>query len=55
MIHPPASEKDKVNPVVFYTAAGLILLFSLMTFFYSETSARIIQSVMDWVSATFGW
>lgn len=55
MGNPPASEKDKINPVVFYTSAGLILLFSLMTFFYSDTSAKIIQSAVDWVSATFGW
>lgn len=26
-------EKDKINPVVFYTSAGLILLFSLTTIF----------------------
>ncbi|WP_029684518.1 choline transporter [Tatumella saanichensis] len=55
MSNPPASEKDKINPVVFYTSAGLILLFSLMTFFFSDASARIIQSAVDWVSATFGW
>ncbi|MFK3704528.1 hypothetical protein ACI2JR_06090, partial [Klebsiella sp. NPDC088457] len=24
----PSREKDKINPVVFYTSAGLILLFS---------------------------
>jgi choline/glycine/proline betaine transport protein len=27
--------KDKINPVVFYTSAGLILLFSLMTIFFA--------------------
>lgn len=27
-------EKDKINPVVFYTSAGLILLFSLTTIFF---------------------
>jgi choline/glycine/proline betaine transport protein len=29
------TEKDKINPVVFYTSAGLILLFSLMTIFFA--------------------
>jgi choline/glycine/proline betaine transport protein len=29
------TEKDKINPVVFYTSAGLILLFSLMTLFFA--------------------
>lgn len=51
----PSSEKDKINPVVFYTSAGLILLFSLMTIFYSSLSATWIGHALDWVSATFGW
>ncbi|STD18335.1 High-affinity choline uptake protein BetT [Enterobacter asburiae] len=29
-------EKDKINPVVFYTSAGLILLFSLTTIFFRD-------------------
>lgn len=29
-------EKDKINPVVFYTSAGLILLFSLTTIFFND-------------------
>ena len=32
-------EKDKINPVVFYTSAGLILLFSLMTIFFRDYPA----------------
>lgn len=51
----PSSEKDKINPVVFYTSAGLILLFSLMTIFYSSLSAAWIGHALNWVSATFGW
>ena len=35
-------EKDKINPVVFYTSAGLILLFSLMTIFFRDFSAEWI-------------
>ena len=35
-------KKDKINPVVFYTSAGLILLFSLMTIFFSDFSAAWI-------------
>lgn len=38
----PSREKDKINPVVFYTSAGLILLFSLMTLFFSDFSAAWI-------------
>lgn len=55
MNNPPAEEKDKINPVVFYTSAGLILAFSLMTIFYSDLSARWILKAVNWVSATFGW
>lgn len=51
----PDSEKDKINPVVFYTSAGLILLFSLMTLFFSDLSAAWIGHVLNWVSSTFGW
>jgi len=55
MSNPPAEEKDKINPVVFYTSAGLILAFSLMTIFYSDLSARWILKAVNWVSTTFGW
>ena len=48
-------EKDKINPVVFYTSAGLILLFSLMTIFFRDFSAEWIGRTLDWVSKTFGW
>ncbi len=40
-------EKDKINPVVFYTSAGLILLFSLMTIFFRDFSA-------EWIGRTPG-
>ncbi|WP_058971143.1 choline transporter [Type-D symbiont of Plautia stali] len=55
MINPPASEKDRINPVVFYTSAGLILTFSLVTIFYSELAASLIQTTVNWVTSTFGW
>ena len=55
MINPPASEKDRINPVVFYTSAGLILTFSLVTILYSDFAATWIQTTVNWVSSTFGW
>jgi Choline-glycine betaine transporter len=48
-------EKDKINPVVFYTSAGLILLFSLCTIFFRDFSALWIGRTLNWVSSTFGW
>lgn len=47
-------EKDKINPVVFYTSAGLILLFSLTTILFRDFSALWIGRTLDWVSKTFG-
>ncbi|WP_455844359.1 choline transporter [Pantoea agglomerans] len=55
MINPPASEKDRINPVVFYTSAGLILTFSLVTIFYSELAASWLLTAVNWVTSTFGW
>ncbi len=47
--------KDRINPVVFYTSAALILLFSLVTLFFTKLSDRIINNALEWVSTTFGW
>ncbi len=54
MTTPPATGNNKINPVVFYTSAGLILLFALTTILYSDLSAAWILKTVNWVSATFG-
>ncbi|MDK9441525.1 choline transporter [Pectobacterium atrosepticum] len=55
----PASEtttqQDRLNPVVFYTSAGLILTFSLMTMLFNKEANEWITHALNWVSATFGW
>ncbi|MCA6940338.1 choline transporter [Pectobacterium polaris] len=55
----PASEtttqQDRLNPVVFYTSAGLILTFSLMTMLFNQEANAWITHSLNWVSATFGW
>ncbi|MEH2920898.1 choline transporter [Samsonia erythrinae] len=57
----PASEitaqpaKDRLNPVVFYTSAALILTFSLMTILFNKAANAWITRALNWVSATFGW
>ncbi|PLR40193.1 high-affinity choline transporter BetT [Chimaeribacter coloradensis] len=48
-------QADRLNPVVFFTSAGLILAFSLMTIFFTAESGRWIIATLNWVSATFGW
>lgn len=55
MMSPPASEKDRINPVVFYTSAGLILTFSLITILFSSEAANWILRAVNWVSEAFGW
>jgi len=47
--------RDALNKVVFFTSAGLILAFTLMTVFFTEVSGRTISAVLSWVSPTFGW
>ncbi|MEI7367433.1 choline transporter [Pectobacterium colocasium] len=55
----PASEtttqQDRLNPVVFYTSAGLILTFSLLTMLFNKEANAWITHALNWVSATFGW
>jgi len=48
-------QKDSLNPVVFFTSAGLILAFSLTTIFFTDFSGRVISRALNWVSTTFGW
>lgn len=48
-------QKDRINPVVFYSSALLILLFSFITIFFTDYADRGIDHVLEWVSNTFGW
>ncbi len=47
--------KDSLNKVVFFTSAGLILAFTLMSIFFTDISGKAIGVALEWVSATFGW
>ncbi|GAB2943637.1 choline transporter [Hafnia psychrotolerans] len=47
--------QDELNKVVFFTSAGLILAFTLMSIFYTELSGKWLSRSLNWVSATFGW
>ncbi|WCG84368.1 choline transporter [Pectobacterium sp. A5351] len=49
------TQQDRLNPVVFYTSAGLILTFSLMTMLFNKEANAWITHALNWVSATFGW
>ncbi|MGC6388957.1 choline transporter [Ewingella sp. S1.OA.A_B6] len=47
--------RDELNKVVFFTSAGLILAFTLMSIFYTELSGKWLSHTLNWVSETFGW
>ncbi len=47
--------RDELNKVVFFTSAGLILAFTLMSIFYTDLSGKWLSRSLNWVSATFGW
>lgn len=48
-------QQDRLNPVVFFVSAGLILAFSLMTIFFTDLSGTWLTRTLNWVSKTFGW
>ncbi|WP_272536776.1 choline transporter [Providencia sp. PROV182] len=52
---PKNKQKDKLNSVVFFTSAGLILAFSFFTILMTETANQWIVTALGWVSKTFGW
>ncbi|MBQ0268780.1 choline transporter [Providencia huaxiensis] len=52
---PKNKQKDKLNSVVFFTSAGLILAFSFFTILMTETANQWIVAALGWVSKTFGW
>jgi len=49
---PRKEQQDRINPVVFYTSAALILIFTLTTIFYTSLSDRWINNTLEWVSNT---
>lgn len=48
-------QKDKLNSVVFFASATLILAFSFFTILMTETANTWIVATLGWVSKTFGW
>lgn len=55
MTTPPATDRDKINPIVFFISASLILIFSILAIAYSDQAAQWLQTAVNWVSNTFGW
>ena len=49
------STRDRINPVVFYSSAVAIVVFAIWTMFFTEPSLTVINTVLGWISNTFGW
>jgi len=46
---------DRLNPVVFFGSSILIVVFALWTMFFTENAEGLINTLLGWVSDTFGW
>ncbi len=47
--------KDRLNRVVFYVSALIILIFSLTTILFNDFANHALNAVLGWVSSTFSW
>ena len=46
---------DRINPVVFYGSAIAIVVFAVWTMFFTDRSLAVINTVLGWISNSFGW
>lgn len=49
------SDSTRLNHVVFYFSATLILLFSIVTILFNEQANQVIVNILNWVTRTFSW
>src|SRR5690606_16959272 len=47
--------KEHTSPPVFFTSAGVILLFLLIGVIFTDTVAEVANSAQDGISTYFGW
>ena len=47
--------RDRLNPTVFFGSAIGIVIFALWTMLFTDQAEGAINSVLGWVSNTFGW
>ncbi|MDR5866689.1 choline BCCT transporter BetT [Halomonas koreensis] len=50
-----AARRDRINPVVFYGSAIGIVAFALWTMAFTEAAGAVINTVLAWISDSFGW
>ncbi len=52
----PAEEnRDRLNPTVFFGSSIVIVLFAVWTMFFTDMAEGVINTMLGWVSDTFGW
>ncbi|WP_019519504.1 choline BCCT transporter BetT [Faucicola boevrei] len=44
-----------LNHSVFFVSATIIVFFSLYTILFNQTASQILDTVLNWVTHTFGW
>lgn len=44
-----------INPPVFFVAAGLLIAFVAFGVLATESAAKLLPGILDWVSTRFGW
>src|SRR5690606_13152999 len=51
----PPAERVRVNSVVFYTSALLILVLTALLIAVPDTAGRVLGVAQSWLTRTFGW
>jgi choline/glycine/proline betaine transport protein len=51
----PEEQKDRINPVVFYGSAIGIVAFAIWTMMFTLSANAVINTILTWISDTFGW
>lgn len=47
--------KDPIDPVVFWTALGLILVFVILGAAWPKSVGNVANTALDWLLSNFGW
>ena len=46
---------DRLNPIVFFGSSIMIVVFALWTMIFTDSAESLINTILGWVSDTFGW
>ncbi|MGJ8515134.1 choline BCCT transporter BetT [Carnimonas bestiolae] len=51
----PTESKDRLNPVVFFSSAIVIVALAVWSLITPGSADHVIQSILGWISEGFGW